>query len=148
MTLQTDIEPDLPLVYVDRTRIRQVLLNLVNNSLRFTDQGTVTLRLRRHEDNTLLISVEDTGAGIAQEDLPKLFEDFQQVSQDSWRRREGTGLGIPISKRFIELHGGQMWVESELGNGTCFFFTIPVIAGRDPSRPDWIKIATSSIGMR
>ena len=132
LTLRTDIEPDLPLVYVDRTRIRQVLFNLVSNSLRFTDQGTVTLRLRRHEDNTLLISVEDTGTGIAQEDLPKLFEDFQQVSQDSWRRREGTGLGIPISKRFIELHGGQMWVESELGNGTFFFFTIPVIAGRDP----------------
>lgn len=130
ITLRTEIEPDLPIVYVDRTRIRQVLLNLVNNSLRFTDQGSVTIYLGRHEDNTLLIRVDDTGTGIAQEDIQKVFEDFQQVSKDSWRRHEGTGLGIPISKRFIELHGGKMWVESELGKGTCFFFTIPVIAGR------------------
>ncbi len=126
ITLRTEIEPDLPLVYVDRTRIRQVILNLVNNSLRFTDQGSVTLRLRRSENDTLLVSVADTGTGIAQEDIHKIFEDFQQVSQDSWRRREGTGLGIPISKRFIELHGGKMWVESELGKGTCFYFTLPV----------------------
>lgn len=133
ITLLSDIEPDLPIVYVDRTRIRQVLLNLMNNSLRFTDQGNVTIRLRRHENDTLLISIEDTGTGIAEEDIQKIFEDFQQVSQDSWRRREGTGLGIPISKRFIELHGGQMWVKSELGKGTSFFFTIPVVAGRDPN---------------
>jgi CheY-like chemotaxis protein len=126
--LCTEVEPDLPLVFVDRTRIRQVLLNLVNNSLRFTDQGSVTLRLRRHEDNTLLVSVEDTGTGIAKEDLPRIFGEFEQVSKDSWRRREGAGLGIPISKSFIELHGGQMWVESELGKGTRFFFTIPVVA--------------------
>ena len=133
ISLRTEIEPDLPIVYVDRTRIRQVLLNLVNNSLRFTDQGSVTIRLRRHENNTLLISVEDSGTGIARENIQKIFEDFQQVSQDSWRRREGTGLGIPISKRFVELHGGKMWVESEFGKGSSFFFTIPIISGRDPN---------------
>jgi CheY-like chemotaxis protein/two-component sensor histidine kinase len=124
--LRTEIDPDLPIVYVDRTRLRQVLLNLVNNSLRFTDRGSVTIHLRRHEKDTLLITVEDTGSGIAEEDLPRIFEEFQQVSKDSWRRREGTGLGIPISKRFIELHGGQMWVESVIGQGTRFYFTIPV----------------------
>ena len=124
--LRTEIAPDLPLVYVDRTRIRQVLLNLVNNSLRFTDCGSVTIDLRRQESDTLLITVEDTGSGIAQEDLPRIFDEFEQVSKDSWRRREGTGLGIPISKRFIELHGGQMWAESTIGRGTRFYFTIPV----------------------
>ncbi len=129
--LEIDIEPDLPIVFVDRTRIRQVLLNLVNNSLRFTDQGYVKISLRRSEKDTLLICVEDSGTGIAQEDLPKIFEDFQQVSKDSWRRREGTGLGIPISKRFIELHGGKMWVESELGKGTFFFFTLPLAVFND-----------------
>jgi signal transduction histidine kinase/CheY-like chemotaxis protein len=124
--LRVDIAPDLPLVYVDHTRIRQVLLNLVNNSLRFTDQGAVTIRLRRHSDEQLLIVVEDTGTGIAQDDLPRIFEEFGQVSKDSWRRREGAGLGIPISKRFIELHRGQMWVESEVGQGTKFFITLPI----------------------
>ena len=132
ITLTAEVEPNLPLVYVDRTRIRQVLLNLVNNSLRFTDRGEVTIRLSRQDDDSLLISVADTGTGIAQEDLARIFEDFHQVSQDSWRRREGTGLGISISKRFIELHGGKMWVESEIGRGTQFFFAIPVLASRDP----------------
>jgi signal transduction histidine kinase/CheY-like chemotaxis protein len=129
LELRMEIEPDLPLVFVDRTRIRQVLLNLINNSLRFTDQGSVTLRLSHSETNTLLICVEDTGTGIAAEDIPRIFEDFHQVSKDSWRRREGTGLGIPISKKFIELHGGQMWVESEVGVGTRFYFTIPLTSG-------------------
>jgi CheY-like chemotaxis protein len=95
--------------------------------------GSVTFRLSKYENDTLLVSVEDTGTGIAQEDLRKIFEDFHQVSQDSWRRREGTGLGVSISKRFIELHGGKMWVESEMGQGTRFFFTIPVLASRDPA---------------
>lgn len=131
ITLTAELEPDVPLVYVDRTRIRQVLLNLVNNSLRFTDRGEVTIRLCRQGNDSLLISVADTGTGIAQEDLARIFEDFHQVSQDSWRRREGTGLGVSISKRFIELHGGKMWVESEIGRGTQFFFTIPVLASHD-----------------
>ncbi len=131
--MRTEVEPDLPIVYVDRTRVRQVLLNLVNNSLRFTDQGSITIRLQRYANDTLLIIVEDTGTGIAQEDIPGIFEEFHQASQDSWRRREGAGLGIPISKRLIELHGGQMWAESELGIGTRFFFTIPVTVGNNPA---------------
>jgi signal transduction histidine kinase/CheY-like chemotaxis protein len=133
VALRTDIEPDLPIVYVDRTRVRQVLLNLANNSLRFTDQGAVTIRLQRHEKDTLLITVEDTGTGIAQADMPRIFEEFQQAGQDSWRRREGAGLGLPISKRLIELHGGQMWAESTLGEGTRFYFTIPVAVVNHPA---------------
>jgi signal transduction histidine kinase/CheY-like chemotaxis protein len=123
-----EIEPDLPGVFIDRTRIRQVLLNLVTNSLRLTEQGGVTVRLKRKRD-FILVSVEDTGPGIARKDLGKVFEEFQQVGeQGSWRRREGAGLGIAISRRFVQLHGGQMRVESEgvSGGGTQFYFTLPI----------------------
>jgi len=122
---RTEVESDLPEVFVDITRIRQILLNLVSNSLRLTRQGGVTVYLNRDEEN-LLFCIQDTGPGISQEDLPKLFEPFQQIGNDGWRRREGAGLGVPISRRFVELHGGRMWVESEVGKGTRFYFTLPL----------------------
>jgi CheY-like chemotaxis protein len=111
-------------VFVDTARIRQVLLNLLNNSLRFTEQGGVTIRVGR-EDEHVLVCVQDTGPGIASEDLGRIFEPFQQIKQGQWRRREGAGLGLSISRRFIELHGGRMWAESQLGQGSRFFFTLP-----------------------
>lgn len=123
--LHTDIDPHLPVLFIDRTRIRQVLLNLVTNSLRFTDRGGVTLRLQKI-DEAVQVSVEDTGPGIAAEEIPRLFQEFRQVSEGSWRRREGSGLGIPISQRFIQLHGGKMWVESEVGQGSKFHFSLPL----------------------
>jgi signal transduction histidine kinase len=126
---KTDIEPDLPLVYVDRTRIRQVLLNLVNNSLRFTDQGSMTVRLKK-EDESLIVCVEDTGMGIPEENIVRLFEEFSQIKSESWRKREGAGLGLAISRRFIELHGGKMWVESEVGHGSRFYFSLPASPGK------------------
>jgi signal transduction histidine kinase/CheY-like chemotaxis protein len=116
----------LPQVFIDTTRIRQVLLNLVNNGLRFTDQGGVTVRVEQKE-SAILVEVEDTGTGISEADISKVFEAFRQVGDDSWRRREGSGLGLAISQRFIELHGGEMWLESEMGKGSRFYFTIPVI---------------------
>ena len=119
-----EAEPGLPNVFVDRTRIRQVLLNLVSNSLRFTERGGVTVCLQGGEEG-LVICVQDTGPGIAQEDLPKIFEEFRQVGNGSWRRREGFGLGLSISRRFVELHGGRMWVESQIGEGTSFYLTLP-----------------------
>jgi signal transduction histidine kinase/CheY-like chemotaxis protein len=128
IVLRTELEPHLPPVYVDRTRIRQVILNLANNSLRYTDQGITTIRVTT-QPGELLIAVADTGTGIAEADIPRVFEEFQQVNKDSWRRREGAGLGIPISKRFVELHGGRMWVESTLGQGTTFYFTLPLATG-------------------
>jgi signal transduction histidine kinase/CheY-like chemotaxis protein len=128
LAFETEIEPDLPQVFADHIRIRQVLLNLVNNGLRFTDEGGITVKIQREGTDRLLFCVEDTGQGIAEEDIPKVFEDFQQLETQSWRKREGTGLGIPISRRFIELHGGHMWVESQLGQGTSFYFTLPVMA--------------------
>lgn len=122
---RSEVETDLPNVFVDHTRIRQVLLNLVSNGLRFTEQGGVTVRLQKGEE-ALLFCVQDTGPGIAEEDIPKVFEEFRQVGSDGWRRREGAGLGIPISRRFIELHGGRMWVESRVGEGTSLHFTLPL----------------------
>jgi len=123
--LRLEIPPDLPSVFIDTTRIRQVLLNLLNNGLRFTDQGYVALRVERQE-NALLISVRDTGSGIAPEDLPRVFEEFRQVGEENWRRRAGSGLGLHISRQFVELHGGTMGVESTLGEGTLFYFTLPL----------------------
>ena len=124
--LKTKYKKNLPSIFVDAARIRQVLLNLVNNGLRFTEEGGVIISVETQE-NFLLIKVEDTGTGIAEEDIPKVFDAFRQVGQDSWRRREGTGLGLAISQRFIELHGGEMWLESDLGSGSRFYFTIPIL---------------------
>jgi signal transduction histidine kinase/CheY-like chemotaxis protein len=122
---QTEVQPELPTVFVDHTRIRQVLLNLVSNGLRVTEQGGVTVRLRR-DGESLQFCVQDTGPGIADGDIPKVFETFRQVGNHSWRRREGAGLGIPISRRFVELHGGRMWVDSQVGEGARFCFTVPL----------------------
>jgi len=126
--LRVELDPDLPEVYADRTRIRQVLLNLVTNSLRFTESGGITVRARCKDQRTVLMEVEDTGAGIAEEDLDKIFSEFRQVGLQNWRREEGTGLGLAIGRRFIELHGGEMGVTSSLGSGSNFFFTLPLIA--------------------
>jgi CheY-like chemotaxis protein len=124
ISLSIELPSDLPPVFIDTTRIRQVFLNLLNNGLRFTDQGSVTLKVQRM-DTHLLVSVIDTGMGIAPEDLPKVFEEFRQVGEENWRRHTGTGLGLYISRHFVKLHGGEMGVESTLGQGTRFFFTLP-----------------------
>ncbi len=138
--IRLEIPPDLPPVFVDATRIRQVLINLFNNALRFTDQGGVTLRVERLED-ALQINVIDTGVGISSEDLQKIFTEFQQVGEENWRRRSGTGIGLYISKRFVELHGGKMGVESRLGQGSRFYFTLPLTLS--PIEP--IAIPTESV---
>ena len=104
---KTDIAPELPPVFIDSTRIRQVLLNLINNALRFTETGGITVAVEANQDN-ILVRVEDTGTGIAKADIPKLFEAFRQVGEVNWRRHHGSGLGIPISRRFIQLHGGDL----------------------------------------
>ncbi len=123
--------PELPNVFADSTRIRQVMLNLLNNSLRFTTQGSVTIHISRAQD-MLQVCVEDSGPGIAPEDGAKVFDEFRQVGQESWRRREGSGLGLAISRRFIQLHGGIMWLESTPGVGSRFYFTIPILQTASP----------------
>lgn len=126
LELKIELQPDLPLVYVDRTRIRQVLLNLVTNSLRFTRKGSITLKGYLSNPETLRVDVIDTGVGIAKADQSKVFKEFRQVGNQNWQREEGSGLGLSIGRRFIEMHGGEMGLESELGKGSTFYFTLPL----------------------
>lgn len=125
LALHTDIAPDLPTLRVDPTRIRQVLFNLLNNAVRFTERGSVTVGvcLRRGE---VRFRVTDTGVGIAAQDVPRLFQEFGQLDSSTRRRHEGAGLGLAISRDFVELHGGRIWAESQVGKGSTFTFAIPV----------------------
>jgi signal transduction histidine kinase/DNA-binding response OmpR family regulator len=123
--LQINIQSPLPPLYCDRTRIREVLLNLLSNAGRFTDEGGVQVRAWQR-DNFVYASVADTGIGISQEEQVRLFRPFQQVDGSIHRRYSGTGLGLSISKSLVELHDGKMWVESEKGKGTTFYFRLPV----------------------
>jgi signal transduction histidine kinase/CheY-like chemotaxis protein len=123
--LNIEIEPDLPILFCDRTRIREVLLNLLSNAGRFTEKGGVTLRAWQ-ADGYIRVSVADTGKGISEEDKGKLFQPFQQLDGSIRRKYGGTGLGLNISKSFVELHDGKMWVESEEGQGTTLFFRLPL----------------------
>ncbi len=143
--LKADVPGSLPPLLCDRTRIQEVLLNLLSNAGRFTEQGGVELHAAA-DDSGILVSVSDTGPGIAQGDIDKLFQPFQQLDGSLRRRHAGTGLGLSISKRFIELHGGKIWVESSPGNGTTFWFRLPLqtpvdhINAGSPSRwlsPEW-----------
>ncbi len=135
LSLEVRIENELPMVSCDRTRIREVLLNLLSNAGRFTERGGVVVSVTRERAaagaGDILLSVADTGSGIASEDLSKVFQPFEQLDGSIRRRHGGSGLGLAISKRFVELHGGRMWVESALGQGTTFYFTLPV----DPPAP-------------
>jgi signal transduction histidine kinase/CheY-like chemotaxis protein len=123
--LETDAAPDLPPVFCDGTRIRQVIINLLSNAGRFTERGGVRVAARA-EKGTLAISVADTGPGIALSDQARLFEPFQQLDSSIRRRHGGSGLGLSISRRFVEMHGGKMWLESTVGEGTTFHFGLPL----------------------
>lgn len=125
LSMAVDIPEDLPQVYCDVTRIRQVLLNLLSNAGRFTERGGVRVAAMRREGE-LVISVADTGPGIPAEDIPRLFEPFRQLEMPSRDQSGGTGLGLSICKRLVELHGGRMWAESEVGVGTTFSFSLPI----------------------
>jgi signal transduction histidine kinase/CheY-like chemotaxis protein len=123
--LETDASKDVPTVLCDRTRVRQVLTNLLANAGRFTQHGGVRVAAWREGDK-VLVSVADTGPGIAPEDQKRLFEPFQQLDNSIRREHGGSGLGLSISKRFVEMHGGQMWLHSELGVGTTITFSLPI----------------------
>ncbi|HVC35406.1 MAG TPA: ATP-binding protein [Chloroflexota bacterium] len=130
---------ELPPVWVDQTRVRQILINLLSNAARFIEEGGATIRAERHED-AVVVSVADTGLGIRPDELSYVFEEFFQVRAGRGRR-SGSGLGLTISKRFAELHGGTMWVESAgVGQGSTFFLKLP-IEGNAPEiprdAPDW-----------
>ncbi len=124
LAYKTEGLADCPDVFMDPLRIRQVLLNLLNNAVRFTAEGQITLRVTVR-DEEVQVDVEDSGSGIPPEDIPKLFQEFRQLDLSTSRAHEGFGLGLALSQRFVQLHGGRMWVDSVLGEGSNFHFTLP-----------------------
>jgi signal transduction histidine kinase len=137
--LRQEFAVDLPLVYIDRMRVAQVLLNLLSNAVKFTDRGMITLRAYPTQEAQrptpgdiwadaafVMVEIEDTGIGIAKEHQTLIFEEFRQADESLSRRYGGTGLGLPISKRLVELHGGELRVSSMLGHGSTFQFTLPI----------------------
>jgi signal transduction histidine kinase len=119
------VPADLPPGRGDERRLTQVLLNLAGNAIKFTDAGEVSI-VARATDGVFLVSVSDTGPGISEADQQRIFEEFQQADSSSTRAKGGSGLGLSISRRIVELHGGRLWVESVLGKGSIFYFTVPL----------------------
>jgi signal transduction histidine kinase len=127
-----DVDARLGDMTADERKVKQVLLNLLSNAVKFTPEGgRIDLRAVR-ADGAVEISVSDTGTGIAAEHQEEIFEEFRQVGGDYARKREGTGLGLTLARKFVELHGGRIWVKSELGAGSTFTFSVPL----RPARPD------------
>jgi signal transduction histidine kinase len=125
ITLDVDVDDRLGEYVGDERKIKQILLNLLSNAVKFTPEGGRISITANKTDNGAEISVSDTGIGIALEDQPKIFEEFRQVGSDSTHKTEGTGLGLTLAKKFVELHGGRIWVESAVGKGSTFIFTLP-----------------------
>jgi len=124
LRLIRDIDPHLPTVSCDRRRLRQVLLNLISNAIKFTNEGTVTVSVK-HQGREVLFAVIDTGPGIPPDKQNLIFEPFIQA-ENGERQMHGTGLGLPISRSLVRAHGGELWVESQPEEGSAFFFTLPV----------------------
>jgi signal transduction histidine kinase len=130
VALETDLAPDLPMLEIDVTRIRQVLINLFKNARSFTTEGCVRVAAHMEKDSAekgrVVISVKDTGEGIPKGKLSSVFDEFYQVDESRSRKRQGAGLGLAICKRLVEAHEGSIWVESQEGVGTEFFFALPL----------------------
>jgi signal transduction histidine kinase len=127
LLLDLKLDADLPLINMDCKRIRQVVINLLSNAIKFSDQGTIRIRACI-KDADLVVSVQDEGIGILMKDQAIVFEAFRR--SQTGLKQDGTGLGLPISKRLIELHGGRIWLESQIGQGTIVQFSLPTIGGR------------------
>ncbi len=135
LALRVDLPPTPVILLMDITRIRQVLLNLLSNAIRFTKKGGITVRLALERDRAV-VTVTDTGPGIPPEELSRVFEAFYQVDGTLRREHGGTGLGLAISKHFVELHDGQIWAESQVGQGSTFGFSLPLLPpSEEGSRP-------------
>ncbi len=137
ITLLIDADSDREVeINADRNRLRQVMINLVNNAMKFTEKGTITMHVAR-EDNNVLISVKDTGIGIPPAQLEAVFQEFTQVDSSTTRKAGGTGLGLPISRRLIEMHSGRLWAESTgiEGEGSTFYVFLPIEAKVTDSEP-------------
>jgi signal transduction histidine kinase len=125
LNFKLEVPPDLPPARGDERRLSQVLLNLVGNAIKFTDTGEVAMKAAA-ANGGYTVAVTDTGPGIAEADQTKIFEEFQQSESAHTKAKGGTGLGLAIAKRIVEMHGGRLWVESKLGSGSTFFFTVPL----------------------
>jgi signal transduction histidine kinase len=121
--LETEIPDYLPEVWADEARVRQILLNLYSNAAKFTEQGFILLTAREYNDG-VLISLRDTGIGISEDNLEVIFEEFKQAETGARDPRSGAGLGLAISRQLTTLMGGRIWVESQLGRGSAFHFTL------------------------
>ena len=124
-TAKAEVPSQLPIAHGDERRIAQVLLNLVGNAIKFTDAGEVAIWASVAKES-LTVAVCDSGPGISAADQARIFDEFQQADNSTTRTKGGTGLGLAISKRIVEMHGGRIWVESTLGQGSRFFFTVPL----------------------
>jgi signal transduction histidine kinase len=129
LAFKVEMAPKLPPGHGDGRRLAQVVINLVGNAIKFTDAGEVVI-MGRAANGSFHLSVRDTGPGISAADQAKLFQEFQQADNAITRKKGGTGLGLAISKRIIEMHGGKIWVESQVGQGSTFSFTLPVVVER------------------
>ena len=118
----------IPTAFGDAKRITQCLINIAGNALKFTETGRVEISVEL-ADEILTYKAKDTGMGIPQDRIEKIFDAFQQVDGTITRDYGGTGLGLSITKKFVEMHGGRIWAESELGKGSTFYFSIPLVAG-------------------
>jgi signal transduction histidine kinase len=125
ITLDVDVDERLGEYVGDERKIKQILLNLLSNAVKFTPEGGRISITANKVDNGAEISVSDTGIGIPPAEQPTIFEEFRQVGGDYAHKKEGTGLGLTLAKKFVELHGGRIWVESEIGKGSSFTFTLP-----------------------
>lgn len=163
ITLVSETEPELPETYIDSQRLEQVITNLVSNAVKFTNEnGNILIKtetisaddIDREKlfdvknpvfyKNYVKVSVKDSGIGIAQEDIPKVFDKFQQIENSLSRKNGGTGLGLPIAKQLIEAHSGFIWVESELNCGTTFSFVIPVLSEKEKFEQDFVQAVEKS----
>src|SRR6185503_671171 len=124
LVFKCEVAPNLPAGHGDGRRLAQVLLNLVGNAIKFTDSGEVVIKAGA-SNGTFNLSVRDTGPGISSADQAKLFQEFQQADNSITKKKGGTGLGLAISKHIIEMHGGRIWVESDVGKGSTFTFMVP-----------------------
>ncbi len=130
LELVLDAASDLPLVWIDKRRVRQVLINLLGNAVKFTEEGRITLSARATDDGMVELAVTDTGIGIDPQHQELIFEEFRQVEGGLDRSYQGAGLGLSISKQLVELHGGHMTLRSRKGEGSTFAFTLPVAHDR------------------
>ncbi len=143
VALKNEIRPDLPAVDGDENRVQQILYNLVGNAIKFTESGEITVTAQVADSGQrLAVSVSDTGIGIPPEKHAAIFTSFEQADTSVAREYGGTGLGLPVTKQLVELHGGTIWVESEVGRGATFTFTLPVAEGKAEPLHDTPELAT------